>query len=282
MSLHETIESASSKRVLFLGEEIVDVYHYGRMLARPLKEPILCMEHVSSEAWAGGVHAAARHAEAFCATVHVASSVRLRKERHVEQAHTRKLFEVYSGAALNELPLLPRLSEYDVVIVTDYGHGMFAESLIERVCAEAKFLAVNVQSNAGNYGFNLATKWPRADYLCLDEPEARLSTQNRDGPIVESLEELACIAPKVVITLGKNGAVGTGNVHVPAFVEPTVDTMGAGDAFFAVTACMAEGADMRDLLTIGNIAGKLKTQVIGHREAVTKHALLTYLASQSR
>ena len=32
------------KRVLFLGEEITDIYHYGQILARPLKEPILCME----------------------------------------------------------------------------------------------------------------------------------------------------------------------------------------------------------------------------------------------
>ena len=276
----EVIEAAASKRVLFLGEEITDVYHYGRMLARPLKEPILCVEHVTSEAWAGGVHAAARHAETFCAVVHVAASIRLRKERYVEQAHTRKLFEIYAGTESLAIPILPRLADYDAVIVTDYGHGMFTPDLIARVCDEATFLAVNVQSNAGNYGFNLASKWPRADYLCLDEPEARLSTQNREGPIAESLAELACIAPRVVITLGRNGAIGTGDVRVPAFLDHVLDTMGAGDAFFAVTACMAAEADMRDLLTIGNAAGKLKAQTVGHRQPVTKNDLIAYLRSQ--
>ena len=277
----EVIEAAASKRVLFLGEEITDVYHYGRMLARPLKEPVLCVEHVTSEAWAGGVHAAARHAETFCAVVHVAASIRLRKERYVEQAHTRKLFEVYCGNEAIAVPILPRLADYDAVIVTDYGHGMFTDDLISRLCEEAPFLAVNVQSNAGNYGFNLATKWPRADYLCLDEPEARLSTQNRDGPIVSSLDELGCIAPRVVITLGRNGAIGTGDVHVPAFLDSVVDTMGAGDAFFSVTACIAKEAPMRELLTIGNVAGKLKALTVGHRQPVTKNDLIAYLRSQS-
>jgi hypothetical protein len=37
-----------------------------------------------------------------------------------------------------------------VIVVTDYGHGMFTDDLIERLCDEAPFLAVNVQSNAGN------------------------------------------------------------------------------------------------------------------------------------
>ena len=277
-----SLDDAAHKRVLFIGEEITDVYHYGRMLARPLKEPILCMEHVATEAWSGGVIAAARHAETFCATVHVSSALRLRKERYVEQAHTRKLFEVYAGTDAVAVPILPRFADYEVVIAMDYGHGMFTDDLIERLCHEAPFLAVNVQSNAGNYGFNLATKWPRADYLCLDEPEARLSTQNRDGAIVDSLEELACIAPRVAITLGKDGAIGTGNVRVPAFEGGVLDTMGAGDAFFAVTAVLAEETPMPELLRIGNAAGKLKAQILGHRSSVTKDALRTYLENQSR
>jgi sugar/nucleoside kinase (ribokinase family) len=277
MTLTEMLDLAAPKRVLFIGEEITDVYHFGNALQRPAKEQILCMEATETEAYQGGVIAAAKHAAAICDTVHIISTHRIRKERYVERSHTRKLFEVYVGNGELEKPVIPPLEYYDAVIVTDYGHGMMTEALIEKVCAEAKFLAVNVQVNAGNYGFNIATKYPRADYLCMSELEARLATQNRDGAIEASLEELACIAPRVAITLGREGAIGTGNIRVPAFIEPVVDTMGAGDAFFAVTACIAENANMKDLLAIGNAAGKLKAQTVGHRKAVTKNELITYL-----
>jgi sugar/nucleoside kinase (ribokinase family) len=83
----------------------------------------------------------------------------------------------------------------------------------------------------------------------------------------------------VVVTLGRHGAIGTGGVRAEAFTGTVVDTMGAGDAFFAVTACIAEDVDMEDLLRVGNAAGKLKAMTIGHRKAVTKDALRAYLAS---
>ena len=280
MTLAEALDCAAPKRVLFIGEEITDIYHFGTALQRPAKEQILCMQATESEAFQGGVIAAAKHAETFCDTVHIVSTHRIRKERYVERTHTRKLFEVYVNGGTLERPTIPPLQYYDAVIVTDYGHGMMTEVLIEKVCAEAKFLAVNVQANAGNYGFNLATKYPRADYLCMSELEARLATQNRDGAIEASLEELACIAPRVAITLGRDGSIGTGGVRVRAFIEPVVDTMGAGDAFFAITACIAENADMKDLLAVGNAAGKIKAQTVGHRKAVTKNELLAYLSSQ--
>ena len=277
MSVEDALAAAARKRVLFIGEEIEDVYHYGKLQGRPLKEAIVCIRYQRTEAFQGGVTAAARHAKSFCQTVHIASARRLRKDRFIEEAHHRKLFEVYADEQCLAAPVYPAFGNYDAVVVTDYGHGMFDTALIERL-QEARFLAVNVQTNSGNYGFNLATKYPHADYLCMDEVEARLATQNQDGPIECSVEALGHISPRVVVTLGKHGAIGTGGVRAPASIEPVVDTMGAGDAFFAVTACIAEDVDMEDLLRIGNAAGKLKARTIGHRKAVTKDELRAYLA----
>ena len=281
MSLEEILSAASTKRVLFIGEEITDVYHYGKALMRPSKEPIICMERRDSEHFHGGVIASAKHAESFCELVHIVSTHRVIKERFIEHAHTRKLFELYSGDGSLERPVIPPLDYYDVVVVNDYGHGMMTPDMIAHVITEAKFLAVNVQSNAGNYGYNLATKYPQADYLCLDEQEARLATQNKDGPIIDSVEELACIAPRVAVTLGREGSIGTGGVRVPAYQGDTVDTMGAGDAFFAITSLIAQEADMASLLRIGNAAGKLKAQIVGHRKQVTKDALIAFFSNQT-
>lgn len=270
----------TGKRVLFLGEDIIDVYHYGRLIGRTMKEPILALEYERSQAFKGGVFAAAAHALEFCRWVDIESHVTVRKTRFVEAAHTRKLFEYCSQPKPCEW-LPDHYSDYDALVVCDYGHGMFTPELIAKVCREAKFLAVNVQTNSSNYGYNLATKWPGCDYLCMDEMEARLATQNQRGDIRESLGELKFIAPKIAVTVGAAGAIGwsaeTSFVTVPAFTEKVVDTMGCGDAFFAVSALFADKLGIADLLKIGNAAGAVKVKILGHSASVTKAAVEKYL-----
>lgn len=273
------LPDVSHKRVLFVGESIKDIYHYGRLIGRPPKEPIICVELQGRVSFDGGVTAAAEHARPFVKDVEVFSTRKLVKERYVDGNRYRKLFEVYSGDIKWEEEL-PDLSSYDTVVVLDYGHGMMTPELIDRICVDSKFLAVNAQTNSSNFGFNLVTKYHRADYLCMDELEARLSTGNQHGPLEESLAKLYAIAPRVVITQGKLGATGIseeGLFHSPALSGGrVVDTMGAGDAFFAVTACIAGDTSMPALLDVGNAAGSLKAQSVGQKP-ITKDELVCYL-----
>lgn len=272
------LPDVSKKRVLFVGERIRDVYHYGRLIGRPPKEPVICIEHQGHQVFQGGVVAASEHAKSFVEAVDVFSTKEISKERFVESNRYRKLFEVYSGTTDIDAKW-PDLPSYDAVIVTDYGHGMMTQAVIDKIYEESAFLAVNVQTNSGNYGFNLATKYPRVDYLCVAETEARLATQNQFGAIEDSVRKLGDISSRVVVTVGKNGAFGwDGELHYcQAFNNRVVDTMGAGDAFFAITACFASSLSMDDLLKVGNAAGSLKAQALGQKP-VTKDELRTYLA----
>ncbi len=287
MTERELIESASTKKVLFCGERIIDRYNYVSPLGRPTKDAILSVELKDSEVFEGGVTASANHALDFAKRVdyHIGGHI-VEKERYVEPSHHHKLFQVYKYLGQAE-ERVPNFESYDVVIVCDYGHGMAHEHFLEGLSVQrTKYLAINVQTNSGNYGFNLATKYNYADYLCVDESEARLATQNKDGPIEESLFKLAEIGRKTVITLGKSGAIGwcrkearnnEGPTRVPAFTDKVVDTMGAGDAFFAITALVAQEADMKSLLRIGNAAAAIKAQIVGHRGSVTKKQIMEYL-----
>ena len=281
----ELLEQAASKRVLFVGETIRDVYHYVRPLGRPTKDAIVSVELASTEEFVGGVIAAKAHLADFmsrapeCCT----SAGYVTKTRFVEGSHIRKLFEFYRWDGEMRATLPVDLQEYDAVIVTDYGHGMVDEAMVDELCAKARYLAVNVQTNSGNYGFNLAHKYPCCHFLCVDEPEARLATQRRSGAIEATLAELAEIAPKLCVTLGKEGAVGYhhGMIHrSSAFTDSVVDTMGAGDAFFALTALVAEQAEMPELLRIGNAAGAIKAGIVGHRDSVTKEGLIELLGTR--
>ena len=102
------------------------------------------------------------------------------KSRLVDPAYVKKLIEI---AYLSDEALPSRtrrfnswvdenIADYDAVIVNDFGHGMIDAGLVDIVCRKARFLAVNAQTNSANRGFNLITKYPRADFICIDEPEA--------------------------------------------------------------------------------------------------------------
>jgi sugar/nucleoside kinase (ribokinase family) len=173
------------------------------------------------------------------------------------------------------------------VIVNDFGHGMIDAGLIDIVCRKAKFLAVNAQTNSANRGFNLITKYPRADFICIDEPEARLAVADRYSPI----ETVICDklqaridCSTIIVTHGKLGSViaaaGRGVQRIPALIDQAIDTIGAGDAFFSVAApLVGSGCDPFLAGFIGNAVGAMKIRIVGHRHHITRAEVTKYLTS---
>jgi rfaE bifunctional protein nucleotidyltransferase chain/domain len=318
------LDKIADKRVLFVGETIIDEYAYVSALGKPSKEPVLATLLQNREMFAGGVIAAANHAASFCREVEIVTclgagdegygqlvksslrpNVRLtpfvlegapttHKRRYVDADYFRKLFEVYN---MNDAPLPPRVEaeiidhiaryarDFDVVVVTDFGHGMMSSALREALISHSPFLALNAQSNAGNYGFNLITKYRRADYVCIDAPEARLAMADKAADLMEIAADgihKYMSADRLILTHGRNGCVvfdkRRGVAKVPAFTRRILDTMGAGDAFLAVTAPLAKVADDMEVVGfIGNIVGSIKVGILGHREFVMKSVVLKYL-----
>ena len=278
------IESIRDYKVLFVGDAITDEYHYVSPLGKSPKEHIIPVLYHETETFKGGVHAAAEHLRTFCAEVEVcASPTAVRKVRYVDRVYLRKLFEVHYDHVVARNSYFA--GDWDAVVVTDFGHDRITGAMIEKLC-RMPFVAVNAQTNSSNIGFNLITKYTRADYIVIDENEARLAAADRTGHIEDVILKLAhgrC--NKFVVTLGVHGAIGFDGQEFhksKAFTEKVVDTMGAGDAFFAVTAPMAKTGSIPDLLAIGNAAGALKTQIVGHRASITKDKLIEFLQRTGR
>lgn len=272
------LAAISKYRVLLVGDGIIDEYVYVRPQGKSQKENIISNRIVSSERFRGGVWAAGGHLGEFVGSAHLYCGPSITvKRRYVEQGYIRKLFETHEEEKGSQ-EIAPDPAGFDLTVVTDFGHGCVTPALIDRLTASKTFLAVNAQTNSANIGFNLITKYPRADYVVLDELEARLAAHDRDSQIEDVILKLGF--QRIIVTLGPSGAIGyDGDFHrEPVKSQKIVDTMGAGDAFFCVTAPFAAaGADMRDLLVIGNAAGAIKCGVVGHREPVTKKALLEHL-----
>jgi rfaE bifunctional protein nucleotidyltransferase chain/domain len=318
--LCDLIDRVADYRVLLVGDAIIDEYQYVLPMHKTPKENMIATRYQDRELFAGGVFAAANHVASFCKEVDIITclgdsesyedlvrqslkpNVGMRaftrkaapttlKRRFVDPSYMRKLFEVYF---MNDEPLPPDVqneidaaiselaSGYDVVIAADFGHGLIAQSSIDALTANARFLAVNTQSNSANLGYNLITKYRSADYVCIDAAEARLAVSDRlsgAGDIARRLAEDHIDCSKIIITQGKHGCVTferDGIVHtIPAFAKNIVDTVGAGDAFLAVTApLVAAGGPMSQIGFIGNVVGALKVEIVGHRRSIEKSSLI--------
>src|SRR3990167_3971778 len=277
--LSSLLADISGYKVLVVGDGINDEYIYVRPQGKSPKENIITNRILRAESFKGGVWAASRHVEGFCQDVTVLARSTITKKRYVEEGYIRKLFEVHEDQA-QEPGDQPAYSDFDLVIVTDFGHGAITGDMIENLIRGSRFLAVNAQTNSANLGFNLITKYRHADYVVLDELEARLAAHDRDSLIEKIIEKLGF--KRIVVTLGPNGAIGyDGKFHrSPGLTKQIVDAMGAGDAFFCVTAPFAAaGAEMPDLLRIGNAAGAIKCGVVGHRRSVDRATLLAALGA---
>lgn len=266
-------------RVLVVGDGITDEYRYVKPLGKSTKSNTLSTLYQSRETFHGGVWAAAAHIKSLCAQVDVMTGTGVMRNRYyVDEVYTRKLFnvhEMHEGAAEQKDY---DIGSYDCVIITDFGHGAMTKELIEQLSRKARFLAVNTQTNSMNFGFNLITKYPRADYVVIDEMEARLAAHDRDSPIEDVI--LALGYRNIIVTMGANGAVGFDGAfeRQKALTDKVVDTMGAGDAFLCVSAPFAAaGVCMRDLIRIGNAAGAIKVGIVGHRQSVNRETLKEYM-----
>ena len=270
-----SLEAVSNMKVLMIGDAIMDEYVYVKTIGKAVKENALSSILGKRESFKGGVWAAAAHARNFCGKVDVQiGPFTMHNSRLVDDVYLRKLFVTHELKGTEGLISDFDYGSYDLVIVTDFGHGTMTKAIIDRVTKEAKYLAVNAQTNATNYGFNLVTKYPRADFVVIDHLEARLAAHDRDSDIEDVILKLGF--KKIIVTMGTQGAVGFDGAfeRQGALTDKVLDSMGAGDAFLSVTSPFAcAGASMKDLLRIGNAAGAIKVGIVGHRSSVTKEAV---------
>ncbi|MFQ6029730.1 MAG: PfkB family carbohydrate kinase, partial [Dehalococcoidia bacterium] len=234
-------------KTLVVGEAIIDEYQYCEAIGKSSKEPMLAVKLLSVERFAGGILAVGNHLADFCDNASLITllgadnsheefireqvnskihstflyqkdSPTIVKRRFVDKYFFTKLLEVYeiNSGSLDEgdnrrmcAALTDQVHQYDVVIVVDYGHGILSREAIEILCGQARFLAVNAQSNAGNLGYHTISRYPRADYMCMAENEIRLEARDRQGDlrgmILALSQKLSC--GRIVVTRGDQGCL---------------------------------------------------------------------------
>jgi len=219
------IEKIKDKKVLVIGEAIIDEYQYGNSLGKAGKEPIIAFNVIREEKYLGGSLASANHISGFTNSVDLIAmlgdtksqksfirknlhsnvepmfiykkkSPTISKKRFIEVETGEKIFELYdfndsqfsTEQSDNLVKILTKLiHKYDMVIVCDFGHGFITDD-IKSCLYDANFLAVNTQNNAGNQGMNTICKYEMPDYVCIDEKEIRLAAGDRYGKLENTID----------------------------------------------------------------------------------------------
>lgn len=316
--IYKVSEKIKKLKILVIGDTIRDKYVFCKALSKSPKEQIISMLEKKIEKYNGGIIATANHISDFCDNVTLLTllgkknhkevlkgiNTKIRKKillienqdiiektRYLDNEN-KKIFQKTNigGYDLNlnlENQIISflnkNLKKFDKIIVNDFGHGLLTKEIIRTLEKYPKKLFINSQTNSYNNGFNFITKYKKAFYISIDEPEARLAVGDKTCHTNHLYKKLKQKIKFDVcsITLGKKGTkVFKENKisFIPALVKNPVDTLGAGDAYFSISSIFSSLIKNISVIgLIGNIAGAIKIQYLGHRSYVSKKKFLGYL-----
>jgi len=312
-------------KVLVIGEVIIDSFCFGEHLGKMRRESLMEFGINGTINQVGGSGAIANHIANFAKEVTLFTMVgdynskkdfierELNKnieriffvkkksptpsktryiEKHVNHRNVFKTSEMndnqigYETSSMMMSKLIKILPEFDMVVVSDFGHGMIDKRLINYLSAFNIFLAVSTQLNTENQGFNTIDKYPRVDYGCINESELRILMKDKYASVPLLINRLRKqnYIDTLSVTRGFRGGIvesrREGLFENPPFSVDALDTIGAGDAFFAITSLLAKKNMPIDmLLFVGNAMGALQIKQLGNDNSIKRKDLEQYLGN---
>ena len=284
-SITDFIEEVKNLSVLVVGETIVDEFIDVSYEGQSMKSicPVFKLEG-SKTIQQGGAQAIANHLYDFVKKVDVITNTNneIVKTRYVDINDKKKHVEINKFDSHNFKEITVDTTKYDVVIVADFGHG-FCDKLnindgFHLMC----------QTNSNNFGFNRISKWKnvKKKSACIDLREASLQINKRiSNPKPKDIIEIfnyELATENLYVTTGKSGATYTDGKDVfvkASYKTEIVDTIGAGDTFFAFASLSSviKNKDF-DKLLIPSLAASLSTTWLCNEKSVTKKLLQEHAA----
>ena len=321
----KSIKKIKDLKIAVIGEIIFDEYLISAEMGKPSKENIFAVEFKTKKTYLGGSFAIAKQLSKLSKNVTLFTSGKFNSEqskllndklntsknlkvkriksdfkniiksRYIT-SENKKMFDVYKREGNSDYldpknlikDLKISIKNYDLVLISDFGHGFFSKELYNIILKNSKYLCINTQTNAGNRGYNLITKYKKANMVALDEPEIRLALKNKTDPIKKVTQDLFKImkVEKIVVTLGKKGILVFSknsknkikSFKLSAFETNPIDTIGAGDAVFGIASALAVcKSELKIISFISNLLGAMTTNIVGHEKSIEKNEILKAL-----
>ncbi len=175
--------------------------------------------------------------------------------------------------------------KYDLVIVSDYGHGLISSKNANLISKLSKYSALNAQVNAANVGYHSMRNYRNIDCVIINEKEIRYELRDRNGTINDLMRRLSQEQniKNLVVTRGTRGSTLYNKknkkfVMCDAYAKTSIDKIGAGDAMLSVIGLCLKCGLHRDLaLLVSSLAAAQSVMTIGNKETINKTKILKSL-----
>ena len=311
--IHDEVIKISDKKILIVGETIVDNYITTDAVGKSGKEPVMVVKKKKQIKFLGGVGYIANLCSSFAKETKIISflgekeeekkfvitnldkkvkhdfllkknSPTIIKTRYLDDYRKSKILGVYdinddliSKKEENNFSniLKKNIKKYDIIVVADYGHGIITKKIRKIINGSSKKLFLNTQINSFNRGYHTVYKYKKINSLIINESELRYELKDKHSTILNLAKKLKkkISVDNIIVTKGKFGSIlvnckNWSSILCPAFSENTIDTVGAGDTFFALSAlCIGSKIDSKLALLIGSLAASFSTNQIGNLSA---------------
>jgi rfaE bifunctional protein kinase chain/domain len=323
--LKDCFNKIKDLKVCVIGDTIIDRYMYGYALGTASKDPVISTRKTREEYFAGGSLATANHISNFVKRLdlitilgennsyeqfiknHLSENINpyffYRKEsatiiktRFLEEKRFTKLFkyENTDGKPIDQKLqekirsyLNKIITKYDIITVNDFGHGFLTKKIRKYIVNNSPYLALNVQTNSSNFGFNPLSKYEKADFVTLNQQELQMYFQNNEYNRDNLFEKLIKKDKykKILLTASKDGVIYWGGKQIKdhkAFTSRPIDTVGAGDAVFSIIALLTFIHEDRIIPELANIIGAIAVETIGNKESVTRNKIFEFVKNQEK
>ena len=244
--LDSILSKISKKKILLVGEAIIDNYNFCEGLGKSGKESVLIVRDLYENKYIGGVLSMANYLAEFCKEVQIISylgkkeylnfinknlnkrvkfdyiikkdSSTIIKKRFYDLRDRKKLFGSYlvNDTALDEVSekiLLKKItkskSNKNAIIVADFGHGLISLKTARFISKQKNFFGLNAQVNSSTVGYNNISKYLNPKCVVINATELRQELKERDGDLNILARKLKRIikAKYLVVTMGRAGAM---------------------------------------------------------------------------
>ena len=166
---------------------------------------------------------------------------------------------------------------FDLIIISDFGHDELTKKIIKNLSKTKNKIFLNCQINAFSRDTYSIFKYKKVNTLIVNETEFRNELKDKFSKIEILIKKSLKFFKfnNIIVTQGKNG--GTGYIckdrkffYYPAFNKNPVDTIGAGDTFFAITSLLlSKKIDPEVSSFFGNLAAFVATSSMGNESVVS-------------
>jgi rfaE bifunctional protein kinase chain/domain/rfaE bifunctional protein nucleotidyltransferase chain/domain len=214
------------------------------------------------------------------------------KKRFIDKVSNYKMFGSYILPSRPKenffikliLKIKSKIKKNDMLIICDYGHNFLQKKSAAYISKMSKFKALNSQLNSSNANYHSLQNYKNMDVVIINESELRIELREEELDIkflAMSLIKKNNIK-NLIVTQGKKGATffrkNNPPINCPAFVDKSLDKVGAGDAMLSIIAlAIKQNLDPEIVLFLGSIASAISVNSIGNKLAVNFNEIDRFL-----